>query len=148
MVRRAACALSVDREPDVQGNQSSTPGIPGDPLGLAAHRMVERLPLDCEAILSAGDGILCPVCSGATGVSNSRPGKGRIRRYRRCLDRGCPGRIATIELAEDVVSPEFVLVPKLVLRRLRKLVSQICSPSVVRETPCASPEESAIPVIE
>lgn len=46
-------------------------------------------------------GILCPVCSGFTGVQQSRPDDGKVRRQRRCLDRACPGRIWTVELAES-----------------------------------------------
>lgn len=98
--------------------------------------------------MTAGDGILCPVCSGHTGVSNTKPGVGEIRRYRRCLDRDCSGRLWTVELAVGAPPPDMVLVPRKMLRRLQNVVRAICFPSPARESACASPDDAAIPVIE
>jgi transcriptional regulator NrdR family protein len=98
--------------------------------------------------MSLGDGILCPVCSGQTGVIETRPLVGEIRRRRRCLDRGCSGRVSTVEKSVEWVAPDMVLVSRRALKRLRLIVSELNSSSVLRESSCASPEESAIPVIE
>jgi hypothetical protein len=42
----------------------------------------------------------------------------------------------------------MVLVPRAVIRRLRKLLREIYSPSDDNESACASPESSDSPVIE
>lgn len=98
--------------------------------------------------MTAGDGILCPVCSGHTGVADTRQQLGEIRRRRLCLDRGCRGRVITSERIVDYVPPQMVLVPRRWVAQLRKLVGSVRLPTEEVEIACASPEHSAIPVIE
>lgn len=89
---------------------------------------------------------LCPACGGDTGVQQSRPEPGRVRRQRRCLDRECSGRVWTVELVEAAPPPDMVLVKRSVLRRLRSLVEAICASK--DENACASPDGNGIPVID
>lgn len=101
--------------------------------------------------MTAGDGILCPICSGHTGVSQTQQLVGEILRRRHCLDRGCSGRVSTTERIVDDKPPKppnTVLVSRRWLAQLRKLVGAIRLPAEEDETACASPDQSAIPVIE
>jgi hypothetical protein len=101
-----------------------------------------------EVQLTAGDGIRCPVCDSTTGVSNTQQGRGHIRRFRRCHDRECPGRLWTVERPEAAPPPDQVMVPRRLLKQLRELARKLYSPTAARETACASPEGDDIPVIE
>ena len=95
--------------------------------------------------MSSGDGFLCPVCHGPMGVIDTDPRRDEIRRRRRCRDRGCSGRLTTSERAIEFAAPDTVAVPRAWLRRLRMLVGKI---HLDTESPCASPEDCAIPVID
>lgn len=48
----------------------------------------------------------CPICEGATKVTNSRPGPDIIRRRRECV--GCGYRFTTIEMDEDMHKRERI----------------------------------------
>lgn len=52
----------------------------------------------------------CPVCDGATKVTNSRPNPDTIRRRRVCLE--CGYRFTTIEMDEDMHKRERIRLGK------------------------------------
>lgn len=45
--------------------------------------------------------IVCPVCGSDTGVQETRAVRTGLRRRRRCVNRGCPGRVTTVEAVVD-----------------------------------------------
>jgi transcriptional regulator NrdR family protein len=98
--------------------------------------------------VTAGDGIRCPKCNADTCVIDTRHTRGATIRRRQCVDRGCLRRLTTEERSIDAAPRDMVLVPRAVIRRLRKILKDIYSPSDDIETACASPEPSVIPVIE
>lgn len=82
---------------------------------------------------AAADGIRCPECRGfITGVYNSRPSSGCIRRRRLCC--GCGNKFTTVEVnAEiDVVTlpwlSEIRALTKEQQGKLRKLIAVVAGP--------------------
>ena len=80
--------------------------------------------------------IACPTCGGRTEVTETRHTRSGVRRRRQCLKIGsCFGRVTTIEIAvpdrqaadfADLVIGASVIVTRSQLKRLRKIVAEIC----------------------
>lgn len=93
--------------------------------------------------------IACPICAGDTQVVETRKAKSGTRRRRRCNQRGCPGKVTTIELVicgKDYKRDGLVLVPIAKLQQMAALLADyvtVSAPVVERteETPCVSPED-------
>lgn len=99
--------------------------------------------------MSAGDGIRCPVCSEETSVLETRQNRGSLRRARRCLREGCPGRVTTVEMvapkfSKKATTTDLVAVPtsqaaelEVVPRRLMQALREL----LVADVHIAAPEE-------
>lgn len=89
-----------------------------------------------------GRGIRCLLCGSLTGVTETRANRGSLRRRRKCLAIGCPGRLSTVEMVAPVYSKlktnttnlvavprsddeAYAVVPRKVVELLKQMLSMI-----------------------